>query len=195
MENDERMQRVPIRRTRRLRLIYWTDLTAFIGGLLVFATGVVLLLRFHVGPEGATRSAALGMSRLAWVDVHRVAAVLTVAALAAHVYLHWPIISRNMLRILRHAGRVRARDRILYLGFTVVAAAGFVAWLVLPGSPPFLVLGSSSWNVLPPPTERHAVIDVHNLVGMAVLVTVVMHVRPHFGWLLGARRVAQQKRS
>ena len=162
----------------RARLNYRVDLFALATASVAFASGLVLLLEFHVGPEGATRHAGAGLSRLAWVNIHRSAAVALAAALAIHAALHWRGVALR-LRAPR-TSRAPLADLLLYLGFAVVALAAFAAWLIVPGSPPL----RGALAAGPPPGLRHAVIDVHNLSGMVALGAALVHLRRHLGWIV-----------
>lgn len=178
-------------RLRRLRsahaaALYWVDIVALASAGVVYATGLVLLLRFHVA-EGALRSADLGLSRLAWVNAHRVAALVLVAAVAIHLQQHWRSTASLARRAARgpSAGGARA-DLVLCAGFAVACAAAYVAWFAVPGSPP--LLGRVTLEHLA--SARHRCIDLHFLGGLAALPSLALHVRRHLGRLLhaGGRR-------
>lgn len=158
------------------------NLTALGGAVVAFATGLVLLTHFHVGP-GSLRGAALGLERLTWVNLHRLAALALCAALAAHVQIHWRPIAMQLSRALgRRPGRAAKRDLWLYGAFLVTCPAAFVAWLLAPGSPP--VSGPVALGPLPP--LRHFWIDLHHLSGVIALIAATVHVRRHAGWIANA---------
>jgi hypothetical protein len=163
------------RRSGRARLNIGIDRAALAAAAAVFATGLVLLLGFHVGPA-SVRAEGLGLSRLAWVDAHRLSAVATLLTVGAHLALHRRVIAARLSRALgRIAGAASRADRVLYASFVVATITGFAAWLVLPGSPPFF--GPVRWTTLPP--LRHLSIDLHNVSAIALLVASVIHVRRH----------------
>lgn len=166
----------------RLRLNSWGNMLACAAGTVVFTTGLVLLTRFHMA-LGCLRGESLGLSRLAWVNLHRGGAVLLMAAIVVHVALHWrTLVCRTSRALARLPGRATNSDLVLYFGFPVVGVAGTAAWLFLPGSPP--LWGPVTLGPLPP--LRHLCIDVHNIVGVALFVAAVLHVRRHIDWLLRA---------
>jgi hypothetical protein len=151
----------------RVRIGYWADVAALVSALLVFPTGLILLAWFHVGPEGQQRMYGLGLSRTAWIDLHRCAAMAMTAAVAVHVELHGRVIVARLQRAYRRLpGRALWSDLVLYLGFAAVTLAAFGAWLVLPRS------------------LHHPAIDLHNVAALILLAAVVVHVRRHFRWLL-----------
>lgn len=172
----------------RAKLNYWTDVGAFVFGLVVFVTGLVLLIEFHVG-ESVLRASAFGVSRLVWVNIHRLTAVLVLGAVVIHAALHWRAIVVRVNRACRNLpGRAGPADLTLYFGFLIEMLAGFVAWLALPGSPP--LFGPVDPNHLQP--VRHICIDVHNVTGLILLPAAVIHVRRHSGWMLDAARVGKK---
>jgi uncharacterized iron-regulated membrane protein len=81
----------------RASLNYWADVVAFLFGAIVLASGLLLLIRFHVG-EGIMRPSAFGVSRLAWVNLHRLSAIPVLAGVAVHAVLHWRAITTRVGR-------------------------------------------------------------------------------------------------
>jgi hypothetical protein len=151
----------------RARINYWVDVVALVSAFLVFPTGLILLARFHIGPDGAQRLSRLGLSRAAWVCLHRSAAIAMTAAVTVHAQLHWRVIVARVQRAYRRLpGKATYSDLALYFGFAAVTPAAFAAWLVLPG------------------LLHHPAIDLHNISALILLPAVVTHVRRHLRWLL-----------
>ncbi len=151
----------------RARVNYWVDMAALVSALLVFPTGLILLARFHIGPEAQLRQSALGVSRAVWLHLHQWASVVLTAAVLLHVQLHWRVIVVRIKRAhQRLPGKATSGDLALYFGFAAVAPAAFAAWLVMPDS------------------LHHAAIDVHNVSNLILLPGVVVHLRRHLRWLL-----------
>jgi len=165
---------------RRREVNVLLDWVVLATGLLTFATGLVLLLHFHVG-RGALAASALGVDKLVWLNVHRLCAALLIAGVAAHVTLHWRAFC-GRLRIPRLVNS----ESILYAAFAASALTGLVAWFVLDGSSPLLgpaVIGLASHG-------RHAWIDTHHVSSLVSLLLVVHHVghRWRFMRVQAARR-------
>ena len=151
----------------RARINNWVDVVALVSALVVFLTGLALLARFHIGPEGQLRLSALGLSRAIWLHLHQLFAVVMAAVVMLHVQLHWRVI---VVRV-KHSyqclpGKATCCDLALYFGFTAVMSAAFAAWLLLP-------------DVL-----HHPAIDLHNVSNLILLPAVVIHVRRHLRRLL-----------
>jgi len=133
---------------------------ALAGALLAVPTGLILLVRFHIGPEGAARLHGWGLSRLAWVHLHQGSALVMTAAVALHVQLHWrPIAVRLRRAAQRLPGGATRSDLMLYLGSVLTTSAAFAAWLLLPAP------------------LRHPAIDLHHLSALALLPALGIHLR------------------
>ncbi len=166
----------------RSRVNYCADVLALAAGALVLVTGLVLLLRFHVA-HGSLSGSGMGLSRLAWVNAHRFAAVLTFVAVAAHIQLHWRTIVVRLSRASKRLpGGASLADVVLYAGFVVVSLSAAIAWFAVPGSPPLL----GPVTLGPAAHARHMWIDLHNRSALVMLPAAVIHVRKHIGWLLRA---------
>ncbi len=150
----------------RSRFNYWVDVVALAGALLAFPTGLILLARFHIGPDGQERLFWLGLGRADWINLHRSAALVLTFAIAVHVQAHWKIIVARLQRTRgRLPGKASLADLALYFGFAGVATAAFAAWFIVP-------------RVL-----HHPVVDVHNVLGAVVLPALIVHVRRYLRWL------------
>jgi len=152
--------------------------------LILFATGLLLLLRFHVG-GGASATSALGVDRLIWVNLHRFSAVFVVAAVAAHVALHWRAF------VFRFAEAFGAERRgwfdvelVMYAVCVASALTGFIAWLVLAGSTP--LFGPAAIGRLS--ETRHHWIDAHHIVSLVTLILVSHHFGHRFRSMTGGPR-------
>jgi len=143
------------------------DMIALVAALLIFPTGLVLLTRLHIGPDGQQRLYALGLDRAVWMHLHRWSAVAMTVAVTAHAQMHWRVICARVRRAgLRLSGNTTRSDLVLYFTVAVATFTAFAAWLVLPRS------------------LRHLAIDLHHLSSLILLPAVVTHVRPHLRWLL-----------
>ena len=141
-------------------------------GLLVFATGLVLFFAFHIG-EGAFTASAFGISRLVWLNVHRLSAAVLFAAAAFHVALHGRALLSRVSGALETlaAGAGPGINIVFYLAFCITAVCGFAAWFFVPGTTPLdgpLLIG-----LIPP--WRHPWLDVHNMAGLAALALSAHH--------------------
>jgi hypothetical protein len=156
------------------------DFIAIGAAIVVFGTGLVLLTHFHVG-GGSLRGSGLGLSRLVWVNLHRLSALALVAAVAVHAQIHWRAIAAQFGRAFgRRQGKASRADLVLYLGFAVASMAGLIAWFAAPGSPPLFGPVTLSHAA----GQRHAWLDVHHVSGLIVLPAAVIHIRRHFQWIV-----------
>lgn len=172
------------------RVKLWTSCLALVSALVTFTTGLVLLLTFHVG-HGCYRPELLGLSRLAWQNLHRFAAAVILAFVAVHIAINLAPIGARLARTLR--GPIRRQDAhelLFYATFTAVVLTGLVAWLALEGS-----LHVTGPTTLGPISEtRHRWLDVHNVAGLLSLYLTVNHVRRRWSAFCAlVRRVRPQR--
>jgi hypothetical protein len=148
-------------------------------------------MQFHVG-HGKLADSAFGVSRLVWLNTHRLAAIMVLASVAVHACLHWTsIVIRVSRTFKRLPGKARLSDLVLYFGFALDLLTGFVAWLLLPGSTP--LFGPVRLGHLEP--ARHICIDLHNFAGLALLPATVMHVWRRMRWIVNTSHVLVMTRS
>lgn len=135
---------------QRARLSRFLVLSSF----LVMTTGLVMFTQFHIG-HGSLATEFSGLSRCTWLNVHRASAVFFCLAVASHLTVH--------ARLFRRQALHRIGQLILLVLSCGVFITGLVAWFVLPYYLPLLV------------PSRHIWIDVHNLMGLALLVGSLSH--------------------
>lgn len=139
--------------------------------LVTFSTGLVLLLRFHAG-QGAFATAAFGVNKLVWVNVHRLSAVLVLADVITHVGLHWRAFCGRFTNVATRGTRRRVdSELVMYTAFLIAALTGLAAWLVVEGSSPLFgpaVIGRAH-------STRHPWIDTHHISSLVLLALVVHH--------------------
>jgi len=166
------MQRAQ-RRRMTARQKRHVDAVLLIAAPVAWASGLVLFLDFHIG-GGCFRTEALGLSRLAWQNIHRVGALTMLTALGIHATTKARLGFRRCVRIFQgRPARHDMHELMLYATSTTVLVTGFVAWLVVAGSPPL-------WGptpVGPIPGHRHPWIDVHNLTALVALILSINHIR------------------
>jgi hypothetical protein len=169
----------------------WIDGVALTAVLLTLASGVMLLLAFHVGGR-CCRPEALGWSRLAWQNIHRICSVAVLVSVAAHGAVHHRSIGARIRRTLHGAAKNHDPSEIVfYATFAAVAVTGFAVWLFVAGSLP--LFGPARLG--PIAHERHRWIDLHNVAGVASLYLTVNHVRRHWNGLRALVRRALSRPS
>jgi len=148
------------------------DVVLLIAAFLTFASGLVLFLDLH-RDLGALRTSALGLSRLAWLNLHRLPALLVVATILLHLALNWAAFVAR----LRHGFSRNSKSRgipelVLYMTFWIVVLTGIVAWFFVAGSAPLAGPAPLAWLY----HTRHHVVEVHHVVALVVLPLAVHHV-------------------
>jgi hypothetical protein len=170
-------------KSKRGRLNFWVDVVVLISGTLTLSSGCVMWTKFHIG-RGVLNDVAFGVSRLTWLNVHRFTALVALASLAIHVYLHRHVIVAKVRRAwLRLPGRASRLDLLLYVCFVLTALGAVVAWFIVPGSAPL----SGPVELGPLPAARHFFLDLHNFAGLGFLLAAALHVRRRGAGLLQYR--------
>lgn len=134
---------------------------------IVLGTGIILLIVFHMG-GGAFRQEWLGIPKAFWLIVHQITAVMFSVGFILHLRIHW-----NYLKKIARRWRVnlpvktkkKSKIQFLFLVITLVVLwAGFFPWLSIPEAS----LKNASF---------HWWIDIHNKVGVALLIGMIIHIR------------------
>ena len=162
---------MPLGRATRKRFKLLVDLCLLVAGFLTLASSLVLFFCFHMG-DGPTRASAAGVARITWLNLHRLSALPLVAAVVAHIALHWRVFVGRLRRSFSRLRRRGGPELLLYLTFWTVAVIGLVVWLFVDGSTPI----GGPVRLARLTGIRHRLVDVHNIVGLVALVLTVHHV-------------------
>ena len=157
---------------RRLHFKLVVDSVLLAAGFLTFASGLVLFLNLHKD-AGAFRASTLGLSRLAWLNLHRLPALLVVATIVLHLALNWAALLARLRNAFARTSKSRGvSELLLYLTFWTVALTGIVAWFFVGGSAPLVGSVPLGWLH----HTRHHVVEVHHIVGLVALLLAAHHV-------------------
>ena len=148
------------------------NVVLIVAAFLTFASGLVLFLDLH-RDEAAFRTSTLGLTRLAWLNLHRLPALFVVVAVGLHLALNW----RAFVAKLRNGFARKSKSRaipelVLYLTFWTVALTGIAAWFFVGGSAPLAGPVPLGWLH----RTRHHVIEVHHTAGLVALLLAAHHV-------------------
>ena len=169
----------------RTRGNWLIDALVFVGGVLAALSGIYFLYLPSGGYRGG-RNPAYGIQilfeRHTWSDVHVLAGILMVAAVAVHFAIHWQWVTMMARRIvntirtgessLSHGARRNLLlDIVVALSFVICAASGF-ALLLVPGgngagSDPVRIV----WDI------------VHTWSGVALIGSAIIHFAIHWRWV------------
>jgi hypothetical protein len=157
---------------RRNQFKLLVDVLLLVAAFLTFASGVFLFFDFHVG-EGAFRTSALGLTRLTWLNFHRLPALMVVAGIGLHVALNWGGFVTRLRRGFSRGHKSRAiTELVMYATCGTVAMTGIAVWLFISGSAP---IEGPFW-LGQPHHIRHQLVDVHNIAGLVALGLTTHHV-------------------
>jgi hypothetical protein len=148
------------------------DTVLLVTAFLTFASGLVLFIDLH-RDAGAMRTSALGLSRLAWLNLHRLPALLMATTIVLHLALDWAAFVARLRNGFARKSKSRGiPELVLYVTFWTVALTGVVAWFFVTGSAP--LAGPVPFGWLHP--TRHHVLEVHHVLALVALPLAVHHV-------------------
>jgi hypothetical protein len=157
---------------RRPHLHLVVDVVLLVAAFVTLASGLVLFLDLHRG-EDAFGASALGLTRLAWLNLHRLPALIVVATLCLHLALNWRAFVARLRNGFSRNSKSRAiPELVLYVTFWTVALTGIVAWFFVAGSAPLTGPVPLGWLN----HTRHHLIEVHHSIALLALTLVVHHV-------------------
>jgi hypothetical protein len=143
--------------------------------LLLAFTGLVLQLQYHMHhlPAEAT---VLGLQKDAWLLLHKVFAVMSLAGVAIHCLLHRKWIAAAARRRLQRK-----------------PAASRISWYLLLVSIPTALTGMASWLL----TEagghgRFMLVEIHDKLALVLAMLFILHFVTRTGWM--ARTLAAMLR-
>ena len=110
----------------------------------------------------------LGLNRYGWLLLHKITAVISIIGLSAHLFLHVGWLKAVLLKKLYKKSR-RNTKITLWLLISAVATAltGIISWLLAPA----MVYA------------RHSIIEIHDKIGIILIIIFVLHIVNHWKWL------------
>jgi hypothetical protein len=140
---------------------------SLLASCVVFGTGLILFFLFHVG-HGGRRTEFLGITKAFLLDIHTVSALAFLVCSAIHIHRHWKYIStvtrRWRANLSKKTKRTTYEQVLLLVATVIVLWAGFYGWIAFPDA----TLENK---------EYHRWIDIHNRVGIVLLIGMGVHIK------------------
>ncbi len=177
-----------VRISNKTRANWLIDVAVFFGGLLAALSGIYFLYLPSGGYRGG-RNPAYGLQilfeRHTWSDLHTVAGLAMVVAVAVHVAIHWrwvKMMARRVWTALTGGEASMSRPARLNLILDAVVAASFglcalsgIYFLFVPGGQgaldPNLLFSRTIWDL------------IHTWSGVLLIVAAVVHLAIHWRWV------------
>jgi hypothetical protein len=135
--------------------------------VLVFGTGLILLFSFHVG-DGMHRMELFGLKKALWLNIHVASSLAFFVGSVIHIQMHWKyvmtVVARWRVNLPRKTKSTTWEQVLMLIAATVVLGAGFYGWIGFP-------------NATLENREYHRWIDIHNRVGILLLVGMGVHIK------------------
>ncbi|MGC9359887.1 MAG: DUF4405 domain-containing protein, partial [Anaerolineae bacterium] len=166
----------------RAKLNYWVDLAIAVATAVSLLSGLVFLLppdMAGIGPDGFPRM--LGLTLLAWSDLHAISSLAMIAGVGAHLALHGQWIGRMTKCVSDRPVRARRNywvDVAIAISLLVSAVSGGL-FLLPPeasvigadGYPRLLGLKLTLWS------------DLHVISSMVMVAGIGLHLALHARWI------------
>lgn len=147
-----------------------TDLLLLPSGFLTVFSGILLQIKYHMGRLPKTTE-VLSINYYEWTVIHKYASVLFFVILCVHIYLH----KEWYISLFRKIPVKRERTSRLALILLVTSLLGFIPW------------GQSIINSLlgrPSPVTERIFVEIHDKLGILLMIKIIMHVWKRFGWIV-----------
>jgi hypothetical protein len=135
--------------------------------VLVFGTGLILLFWFHVG-HGAHRMELFGLKKALWLNIHLVSSIAFFICSVLHIHMHWKyittVVARWRANLPKKTKTTTYEQVLMFIAAAVVLWAAFYAWVGYP-------------NATLENREYHRWIDIHNRVGILLLIGMGVHIK------------------
>lgn len=146
---------------------YLVDITALVPFTLLLASGVIMLI-YHSGISGEQR--IMMMNKEAWLLFHRYVSLIALPLVMLHMYFHWNIIMK-LFRPAKGKASNRSLNLSLFGLFITTSLTAIISW--------FFVNDDEG---------RKLLVDIHNKLGMALIVFYGVHLALHLGWIIRMTR-------
>lgn len=149
------------------KTLFYVNSITFLPFILLAFSGLLIQINYHAGHLTDT-AVVLGLNRYGWLLLHKITAVISIIGLSAHLFLHVGWLKAVLLKKLYKKSR-RNTKITLWLLISAVATAltGIISWLLAPA----MVYA------------RHSIIEIHDKIGIILIILFVLHIVNHWKWL------------
>lgn len=150
---------------------YYFDIIMFSPFLLVLVSGL-FMLKYHAG--AAYSETILGLSGTFWFLFHKVFAVIVVPMVTLHIWWHFYWV--KSLSKKKKKGKNNDMNVSLLVLFILCVLTAFLSWLVLADKPAADLLR-----------------EIHNKLGLALLLFFIIHLKNYLSWLINMSKKIMEK--
>lgn len=135
--------------------------------VLLALSGLLIQINYHAGHMADT-AVVLGLNRYGWLLLHKVTAVISIIGLSIHIFLHMGWLKAVLLKKLyKKPNRNTQTTMWLLILTTVTTLTGIISWLSAPATA----------------YERHSIIEIHDKIGIFLIILFVLHIINHWKWI------------
>jgi len=145
---------------------YFFNLFSFLPFIFLLFTGIIVL-RYHTGTEKVV--VTMGIDGNAWVKIHQIIALIVIPLIFIHLLMHTHWLKQ--LLTFKMTGKNSGMTLTLFIVFLLCAITALLAWFVFDGT-----------------KMAEALREVHNKLGLLLIVFFAIHLYNYFRWLLNMTR-------
>lgn len=154
-----------IRFNKSSALVYVNAVIFFPFVLLAFS-GLLLQHGYHLEHKADT-AVVLVMDRYGWLLLHKITAVISVAGVSVHVFLHM-----NWLKAVLRKKLYKKPHRNIQITLWLLILAAATA-----------LTGIYAWLLAPTAQVRHDFIEIHDKTGILLGILFILHKLNHWRWI------------
>jgi len=132
-------------------------------------SGLTIMIRYHMGHSGMINvtDEFWGFDYSVWSGIHKTVTIALTLLMAYHVLLHWKWYKNVVLKKL-----MTKNKQVILLSFIFICTCltGFIPWILPSGEDTELT--------------RRGLLEIHDKMGIVLIVLLVLHVRKRFNWFM-----------
>ncbi len=158
---------IKVNKTKKSTIFFYVDTIILSPFILLAISGLLIQINYHAG-EMTDTAVVLGLNRYEWLLIHKITAVISIIGLSIHLFLH---MSWLKTVFLKNSYKKPNRNTKITLWLLILAIATALTGII-------------SWLLAPAMTHaRHIAIDIHDKIGIILIIIFVLHIINHWKWI------------
>ncbi len=158
---------IKVNKTKKSTIFFYVDTIILSPFILLAISGLLIQINYHAG-EMTDTAVVLGLNRYEWLLLHKITAVISIIGLSIHLFLHMSWLKTVLLKkSYKKPNRNTKITMWLLILAVATALTGIIPWLLAPATS----------------HARHSVIDIHDKIGIILIILFVLHIINHLKWI------------
>lgn len=155
-----------VTRFNRTTTLVYVNAIILLPFIILAFSGLLIQHSYHL-EHMADTTVVLGMNRYGWLLLHKITAVISVAGVSVHVFLHI-----NWLKAVFLKKLYKNPNRKIKITLWLLILSVFTA-----------LTGLYPWLLAPTAHIRHDFIEIHDKTGIILSILFIMHIVNHWKWI------------